>query len=38
MPKVAIQRDYQQMIRHAGSADADYLRGICKKRGGCSKA
>ncbi|MEN9310179.1 MAG: hypothetical protein RLY77_304 [Pseudomonadota bacterium] len=27
MPKVAIQRDYQQMIRHAGSADADYLRG-----------
>lgn len=25
--KVAIQRDYQQMIRHAGSADADYLRG-----------
>ncbi len=27
MPRVAIQRDYQQMIRHASAADADYLRG-----------
>jgi RNA polymerase sigma-54 factor len=27
LPKVAIQRDYQQMIRHASGADADYLRG-----------
>ena len=27
LPKVAIQRDYQQMIRHACPGDADYLRG-----------
>ena len=27
LPRVAIQRDYQQMIRHASSCDADYLRG-----------
>lgn len=27
LPRVAIQQDYQQMIRHAGGADADYLRG-----------
>lgn len=27
LPKVAIQRDYQQMIRHASGTDADYLRG-----------
>jgi RNA polymerase sigma-54 factor len=27
MPRVAIQRDYQQMLRHTGGADADYLRG-----------
>lgn len=26
MPKVAIQRDYQQMIRHIEGSDADYLR------------
>ncbi len=27
LPRVAIQRDYQQMIRHANAGDADYLRG-----------
>ena len=27
MPRVTIQRDYEQMIRHAGGSDADYLRG-----------
>lgn len=27
LPRVAIQRDYQQMIRHASAGDADYLRG-----------
>lgn len=27
LPRVTIQRDYQQMIRHASSCDADYLRG-----------
>lgn len=27
LPRVGIQRDYQQMIRHASSGDADYLRG-----------
>lgn len=27
LPRVAIQRDYQQMIRHASGSDADYLRG-----------
>ncbi|MFT4180159.1 MAG: RNA polymerase factor sigma-54 [Thermomonas sp.] len=27
MPRVSIQRDYQRMIRHASSNDADYLRG-----------
>ncbi|QNN47508.1 RNA polymerase factor sigma-54 [Thermomonas brevis] len=27
LPRVAIQRDYQQMIRHASADDADYLRG-----------
>lgn len=27
LPRVAIQRDYQQMIRHACASDADYLRG-----------
>ena len=26
-PRIAIQRDYEQMIRHAGGPDADYLRG-----------
>ncbi len=26
-PRITIQRDYEQMIRHAGAADADYLRG-----------
>ena len=26
-PRVAIQRGYEQMIRHAGSEDAEYLRG-----------
>ena len=26
-PRVSIQRGYEQMIRHAGSEDADYLRG-----------
>ncbi len=26
-PRIAIQRDYEQMIRHAGGSDADYLRG-----------
>lgn len=27
MPRIAIQRNYEQMIRHASSGDADYLRG-----------
>ena len=27
LPRVAIQRDYQQMLRHASGSDADYLRG-----------
>lgn len=27
IPKVAIQREYQQLLRHTGGADADYLRG-----------
>lgn len=26
-PRITIQRDYEQMIRHAGNTDADYLRG-----------
>lgn len=26
-PRITIQRDYEQMIRHAGGSDADYLRG-----------
>jgi len=26
-PRIAIQRNYEQMIRHACSSDADYLRG-----------
>ena len=26
-PRIAIQRDYEQMIRHAGGSDAEYLRG-----------
>jgi RNA polymerase sigma-54 factor len=26
-PRITIQRDYEQMIRHAAGADADYLRG-----------
>lgn len=27
MPRIAIQRNYEQMIRHASSGDAEYLRG-----------
>ena len=27
LPRVAIQRGYEQMIRHANAGDADYLRG-----------
>ena len=27
MPRIAIQRGYEQMIRHARPSDADYLRG-----------
>ena len=27
MPRIAIQRNYEQMIRHASGGDADYLRG-----------
>ena len=27
LPKVAIQRGYEQMVRHASGSDADYLRG-----------
>ena len=26
-PRITIQRDYEQMIRHAAASDADYLRG-----------
>ena len=26
-PRITIQRDYEQMIRHAGATDAEYLRG-----------
>ncbi|HWS77720.1 MAG TPA: RNA polymerase factor sigma-54 [Thermomonas sp.] len=26
-PRITIQRDYEQMIRHAGGSDAEYLRG-----------
>ena len=26
-PRIAIQRDYEQMIRHAGGTDTEYLRG-----------
>ena len=26
-PRIAIQRDYEQMMRHAGGSDAEYLRG-----------
>jgi len=26
-PRITIQRDYEQMIRHAGASDAEYLRG-----------